>query len=369
MVIAGGGTGGHLFPGIAVAEEFKRREPETQVVFIGTEKGIESKVVPQEGYPIRFLRVGGVLGKSPLGKAAALVRLISAVIKSRAIYKGARPDIVIGTGGYVSAGPVAAAWTMSVPTLIMEQNLVPGLANRLLGKIADFIAVTYHESLDFFPRAKTRLTGNPVRESITKGKREDALRFFSLLPERVTVFVFGGSSGARRINEALMNSLDKFLDIRDTVQFLHQTGEQDYERVRTLYREMGFQAMVIPFIRQMAEAYAAADVVVSRAGATTLAELTALGKPAILIPYPHAAGHQEFNAKKLLEMGGCRVLEDRDLNGAKGGVLVRHIKELVASENLRAEMRKHARALGRPDAAQKVVDIAMSLAKARTGNV
>lgn len=368
VVIAGGGTGGHLFPGVAVAEEFKKRNPETEVMFIGTEYGIESKVIPREGYPIRYIKVRGVLGKPILDKLSSLWRLAGAVIRSRTIYAASRPDIVIGLGGYVSAGPVVAAWTMSIPTLIMEQNLMPGLANRLLGRLADIIAVTYLESMAFFSRARTRLTGNPVRERILKGKRAEALSMFSLDPERITVFVFGGSSGARKINESLMNSLHSLLDIRDTVQFLHQTGEQDYEKVRMVYREMGFRAMVVPFIYQMSEAYAVADLVVARAGASTLAEVTALGKPAILVPYPHAAGHQEFNARKVLDVGGCRIVRDSELNGPEG-LLSQNIRELVGSEELRSEMRSHSRALGRPDAAQKVVDLAISLIKARTGNV
>jgi UDP-N-acetylglucosamine--N-acetylmuramyl-(pentapeptide) pyrophosphoryl-undecaprenol N-acetylglucosamine transferase len=369
VVIAGGGTGGHVFPGIAVAEEFRKRDRKTQVMFIGTERGVEGKVIPLEGYPLRLLKTEGVLGKSPLRKVAAIWRLMAAALRSRAMYRHARPDVVIGTGGYASAGPVIAARTMRIPAMVMEQNLVPGLANRFLARLANGVAVTYYESMDFFPRTKTHLTGNPVRKRIMEGSREEALSLFSLLPERVTVFVVGGSAGARRINEAVTKGLDSLLDLREAVQFLHQTGESDYEKVRAIYRELGFRAMVAPFIHEMAEAYAAADVVVSRAGATTLAEIMALGKPSILVPYPHAAGHQEFNARKLLDVGGCRVVMDHELNGAGGGALVGHIRELVSSEELRSEMRRHARALGRPDAAQKVVDLALSLVRARSGNV
>ncbi len=369
VVMAGGGTGGHLFPGIAVAEELKKRDEKTDIMFIGTERGIESRVIPLEGYPIRYLRAEGVAGKSFLRKVAASWRLIASVLRSRAMFRARRPDVVVGTGGYVSVGPVVAARTMSIPLLIMEQNLVPGLANRALGRLADYIAATYHESLAFFPRGKAHLTGNPVREGIMRGDREEALRLFSLSPERVTIFIFGGSSGARRINEAVMNSLDTLLEIREEVQFLHQTGQSDYERVRKMYRDMGFNAMAAPFVHQMAEAYAAADLVIARAGATTLAEITALGKAAVLIPYPHAAGHQEFNARKLLEIGGCRMLLDRELNGANGGGLAAHIKELAGSETLRGEMRRQSRALGRPDAAQKVADLVTNLARLRTRNV
>jgi UDP-N-acetylglucosamine--N-acetylmuramyl-(pentapeptide) pyrophosphoryl-undecaprenol N-acetylglucosamine transferase len=365
-MITGGGTGGHLFPGIAVAEEIKRRDEAIEVVFIGTEKGIESRVIPKEGYTIRFLRVEGVLGKSPLKKLSALWKLIGSVIASRRMFRASMPEIVIGTGGYVSVGPVVAARSMSIPTLITEQNLMPGLANRALGKIADAVAVTYHESMGFFPRVKTRITGNPIRRGIMEGDREEALRLFSLDEGKITVFVLGGSRGARNINNAMVGALNHLLDLRDSLQFLHQTGEQDYESVRKMYRQMGYRAMVAPFIYQMSEAYALADIVVSRAGATTLAEITAMGKASILIPYPHAAGHQELNARKLHDLGGCRVLGDR---GLSSGLLAENIREIFGSDEAREEMCRQSRALGRPDAAQKVVDMAMSLVRARKGDV
>jgi UDP-N-acetylglucosamine--N-acetylmuramyl-(pentapeptide) pyrophosphoryl-undecaprenol N-acetylglucosamine transferase len=366
MVIAGGGTGGHIFPGIAVADEFTARHEDAEVMFIGIEKGLEARVIPQEGYTIKFIKAEGVLGKSILRKASALIKMVGSIFTSKAILREARPDIVVGTGGYVSVAPVVAARLLSLPIVILEQNLVPGLANRMLSKIADAVAVTYHESMSFFPRAKTYLTGNPIRRMITEGKREAALEFFKLNPEKATVLVLGGSAGAAAINNAVLNALNNMLDIREEVQFLHQTGERDYEGVRRAYRKLEFTAMAAPFVYQMAEAYAAADLVISRAGATTLAELTALGKPSIIIPYPYAAGHQEFNARKLLESGAARMFPESELTGEK---LAAEIKELCSSEEKRREMAKQARALGRPDAAMKVVDIALSLVKARGNNV
>ncbi|GAB4387574.1 MAG: undecaprenyldiphospho-muramoylpentapeptide beta-N-acetylglucosaminyltransferase [Thermodesulfovibrionales bacterium] len=362
VVIAGGGTGGHLFPGIAVAEEIKARDKEAEILFIGTERGIEARVIPGEGYPIRFLRAEGVLGRSLPRKAVSLWRLAGSVFGAKAIFRETAPDLVIGTGGYVSAGPVIAARLMSVPTVLMEQNLVPGLANRYLARLADAVAVTYHESMSFFPRPKAYLTGNPVRPRILKGRREDGLRLFSLDPGRVTVFVSGGSSGARSLNNAMVAALNHLLGLRDSIQFLHQTGERDYESVRKAYRKMEFRAMVAPFIYEMPEAYAVADIVVSRAGATTLAEITSLGKPAVLVPYPHAAGHQEFNARKLLEAGAAAMILDHELGGE---ALASHVRELAGSEEKRAAMRRQSRSLGKPDAARRVVDLAMSCANAR----
>jgi UDP-N-acetylglucosamine--N-acetylmuramyl-(pentapeptide) pyrophosphoryl-undecaprenol N-acetylglucosamine transferase len=351
-----------LFPGIAVADEMTAREKDAEVMFIGMEEGLEARVIPKEGYPIKFIKAEGFRGKTLIKKLLVLLRLPGSVFAAKAILEAAGPDVVVGTGGYVSVAPVAAARLMSVPILILEQNIVPGLASRLLSKIADAVAVTYHESMSFFPRGKTFLTGNPIRLAITKGTRDAAAELFGIDAEMTTVLVLGGSAGAQAINNTVMGALNHMLDMRDKVQFLHQTGERDYESVRRAYRELQFRAMVAPFIYQMPEAYAAADLVVSRAGATTLAELTALGKPAIIIPYPYAAGHQDFNARKLQETGAAMVFAEQEITGE---MLSWHLKELCASEETRAEMAKQSRALGRPDAVRKVVDIAMSLVRTR----
>ena len=366
VAIAGGGSGGHLFPGIAVAEEFKKRGDDIEVIFIGTEKGLEARVIPVEGYTIKLLKTEGVLGRSFMRKIIALYRAASSVFASMSIYKESRPDIVIGTGGYVSVGPVVAARLLSIPVLLMEQNMMPGMANRVLAKIADKVAVTYHESIPTFGRAKAVRTGNPVRESILKGDRELALDIFSLEQGRQTVLVLGGSSGAKSINDTMVLALNGLLDCRDGIQFLHQTGQADYERIRGIYRELGFNAMVAPFIHQMPEAYALSNMVVSRAGATTLAELTALGKPMLLVPYRHAAGHQEFNARKLVEAGGARLIREQDLTPE---LLAANIKELYLSEELRGDMRRQSRTLGRKDAAARVVDLAVSILRGKGINV
>jgi UDP-N-acetylglucosamine--N-acetylmuramyl-(pentapeptide) pyrophosphoryl-undecaprenol N-acetylglucosamine transferase len=269
----------------------------------------------------------------------------------------------VGTGGYASVGAVLAARLMRVPTLIMEQNVVPGAANRFLGRVVDAVAATYQESLQFFPKPKTYFTGNPVRAAMVKAERDSSYGLFGLEPGVFTVSVFGGSSGARSINNAVVNSLNYLMDLREKLQFLHQSGEQDYQSVREAYRKSGFTAMVAPFVHQMPEAYAVADLVVSRSGATTLAELTALGKPAILIPYPHAGLHQEFNARKLEELGAARMIKDRELSGER---LAAEIRKLMENEADMAEMSARSSAVGKPDAAQRVAELAESLA--RTGS-
>ncbi|MFC1769843.1 undecaprenyldiphospho-muramoylpentapeptide beta-N-acetylglucosaminyltransferase, partial [Nitrospirota bacterium] len=296
----------------------------------------------------------------------SLIQLIEGISATMKMFRARRPDVVIGTGGYVSAAPVVAAKLLGIPTLLMEQNFMPGFANRMLSKIANAVAVTYYESLPLFPRARATVTGNPVRSSILKGKRDKAVELFGLDPFRITIFISGGSMGARRINEAMMSALNQLLEVRDGIQFLHQSGEADYDIVRRAYRELGFKAIAAPFITQMAEAYALADVVVCRAGATTLAELTALGKPAILVPYPHAAGHQEYNARKLHEAGGCILVRDSDLDGIK---LAKMLKEFYSSEEKRGVMRRQSRTLGRVDAAQRVADLAQTLMRVRMRHV
>lgn len=361
VIIAGGGTGGHLFPGLAVAEEFKNRDDSTEVIFVGTEYGIEARVVPREGYPIKFLKAEGLVGVSTVKKVKAIVTTFFSIADSYKIIKTVRPDIVIGVGGYASGAAMLTAYLMSIPTMILEQNSIPGLTNKILGRFVRAVCITYQESISFFPKAKTFLTGNPVRMQILKGNIESAYRLFSLERGLFTIFIFGGSSGAKSINMAIVNALNNMYDLKDKIQFLHQTGIRDYENIRESYRKTGFKGTITPFIYQMGEAYAVADIVVSRAGATTLAELTALGKPAILIPYPYAAGqHQELNARKLLEMGAAKMIRDSEL---KGEYLARNIRGLYTNETMRAEMQRNSRAVGRPEACSKVVDIAMSLVK------
>lgn len=367
IVLAGGGTGGHLFPGIAVAEEFRRRSESPEVIFIGTEKGIEASIVPREGYPIRYVGAEGVVGKSLMKKFSAGMKTAVSVYEAHRLLRGLRPDAVIGLGGYASFGPVLVGSFLSIPTLIMEQNAVPGLANRILSRIADIVCVTYHESIAFFPKNKTYITGNPVRQGILTAQRESAYELFGLERGRFTVFVFGGSLGARKINNAVCNVFNSLHDMREKIQFLHQTGKNDYEAVRETYRKWGFKGTLAPFIHRMPEAYAVADLVISRAGATTLAELTAVGRASILVPYPHAAGHhQEQNAQRLSEMGAARVIPDHELDGE---TLAKHVRELYEDSGIRTEMARACRSLGRPDAAQKVVEIVMSLIKRKEKSV
>ena len=360
VVIAGGGTGGHLFPGLALAEELERKAG-AEIVFMGTEKGLESRVVPKKGYQIIFLPAEGVAGKSGWARLRAISKLMSSVIKAKKLLGSIEPDIVVGTGGYVSVSPVFAAWLSSIPVVIMEQNVFPGAANRWLSKIAGAVAATYMESTRYLPKGKTFLTGNPVRAEVLSAAREGSFSLFELEPEGFfTIFVSGGSSGATSINKAVTGALEHMGDLKENIQFLHQSGHRDYQAVREVYRRQGFKAMVVPFIYQMPEAYAVADLVISRAGATTLAELTALGKPAVLVPYPYAGAHQEFNAKKLEDFGAARLLMDRELSGER---MAREISALIENEIERNDMAARSRAVGQPDAAKKAAELVMSLVR------
>ncbi len=367
VVIAGGGTGGHLFPGLALADELVKRDPSVEILFIGTDRGIEARVVPREGYNIRFVSSAALVGKSLSGKLKALFSFMKGLRESYRILKETDPQIVVGTGGYVSVAPVVAAWLQSIPVLIMEQNTVPGRANRFLARMANAICITYQESMAFFPRDKVHLTGNPVRDRVTKGSPEAARRLFSLKEDLFTVLVFGGSRGASSINRAMVEALPYLTGIKEEVQFLHQTGESDYRFVRGAYQDMGFKGTVTPFIYQMPEAYAVADLVISRAGATALAEICVTGKPSILVPYPYAAeDHQRANAEKLMQMGAAVMILDKELNGKR---LSEEILRLFNDPQKREEMKRKALGFGRPEAARKIADIVGSIASLKQESV
>ncbi len=361
VIIAGGGTGGHLFPGIAVAEELKNRSVGVDILFIGVEHGIEARVLPKERYHAKYLKAEGFVGVSLKKRIRSMMRFFLSFFETYFFLKKIRPDVVIGTGGYVSFLPVMVSWLLSVPTVILEQNALPGLSNRILSRIADRICITYERSLSFFPKYKTVLTGNPVREKILRGNREAGLSIFSLSEERFTIFIFGGSSGAKSINKRVVEALEHLIDLKEDIQFLHQTGKDDYEEVRKSYLSYGYFGTVTPFIFQMPEAYAVADLVVSRAGATTLAEITAVGIPSILIPYPYAASsHQEVNAMRLSSSNAAAMVKEAELNGA---ILAEKIRELYRDGELREKMIRECRSMGRTDSAKKVVDITMNISR------
>ncbi len=355
LIIAGGGTGGHLFPAIAVAEEFTGRKTCNEVLFVGTRKGLESSVLPAAGWPVRYVASGGVKGMGPLRVMRGLVRTVYGAIQSIGIIRAFKPAVILGVGGYASVPVVLAGKVMGVRAAVHEQNVVPGLANRLLGRVADRIFLSHPESRRFFPPGKAEVTGNPVRKEIigsAGGKRDKGGVF--------TVLVFGGSRGAKRINEAAAGAFCKMIQAGTPVRVIHQTGADDHDEIAMRYREADVDAEVQPFISDMASAYARADLVVCRAGATTLSELLAAGKPALLVPYPFAADdHQRMNAEAVVKAGAARMIPDGEMTPDR---LAAEITELMKNRTLLAEMGEKAGRLSMRDAAARVCDRIVEMA-------
>ena len=351
MVFAGGGTGGHLFPGIAVAQELVRRHPGARVVFAGTGRGVETRAVPREGFVLERIRSAGLMGKSAGGIARALLLVPVTLCDAARVLRRHRPDLVIGLGGY-SAGPVVLmAAGRGVPTMVMEQNTVPGVTNRLLARVVRAAAVSYDATRPYFG-AKAVVSGNPVREGFFAERPASPAA-----PRRV--LVIGGSQGAHTINVAMVEAAPFLAPVSPTIRVTHQTGERDVDFVRTGYRAAGLEARVAPFLDAMDEEMRAADVVVCRAGATTLAEVAAAGLPAIVVPLPHAANdHQRRNAAVLADAGAAEVVEAAGLGGHDLAV---RLVALVGDDDRRRAMSAATRRLARPDAARIVVDRAEQL--------
>ncbi len=350
-VIAGGGTGGHLFPGIAIAEAFLQRESGNEVLFIGTEKGIEKKVLAGGRFPLRTIHVAPLQGRSVVGKLKVIWGIPMAIAEAGAILREFRPHIVLGVGGYASGPALVAAFLFGIKRAIHEQNIVPGMTNRMLRGFSQQIFVSYEETKQYFSEGKARVTGNPVRSEILSCQERRRRREKG---ERFTIFIFGGSAGAHRINQAVIEALDRLEEIKGFLRFIHQTGRDDLDFVSKGYQEKGFEASVRPFFEEMAGLYQISDVVVCRAGASTIAELAVCGKAGILIPYPYAAHqHQLVNAKKLADLHAARMIEDKDLNGTS---LAEAIRGLYLHPEECATMEERIQRMGRPRAAQEIVD-------------
>lgn len=361
VVITGGGTGGHLFPALAVREALVERRPEARVLFVGASGGVETRILPKRGLEFRGLNVRQVKGKGWRGQVAALLTLPAAVRQAGRILREFSAQVVLGVGGYASFPTVAAARFLRIPTVIHEQNAYPGLANRWLGRISSAVAVSFEEASAFFRAGRVTVTGNPVRPEIRPGDAQAARRHFGLAPERFTALIFGGSQGAHRINLGAMEALPQLAAQRDHIQFLHGAGERDLSLVRRAYEEGGFQARVEAFIQDMARAYAAADFVIARAGASTIFELAAVGKPALLVPYPYAANeHQRLNAEVVAKAGAAWTIPDRHCDGQHIGASVQAAVEKPA---VLTRMGEAARTLARPDAAERIVDLLEQVVK------
>jgi UDP-N-acetylglucosamine--N-acetylmuramyl-(pentapeptide) pyrophosphoryl-undecaprenol N-acetylglucosamine transferase len=349
IVITGGGTGGHLFPGIAIARAFQQRLAGAAILFVGTGRELEQRVVKEAGYRHAVLKVQGLKGMGLLRQFRSLVTLPGALLRAGGILWRFRPAVVIGVGGY-AAGPVClAAWMMRIPVCLQEQNALPGITNRLLARIARRIYTAFSESQSHFPAEKIMLAGNPVREEIIALGREKPPRGQD---RPFTLLVAGGSQGARNVNTAVIDMI-AHIDAPRALEVIHQSGPGDLERVRQAYAAAGIKACTEAFFSDMDRQYARADLVICRAGATTVAELTCSGLPAIFIPLPHAAdNHQEINARAVVDAGAGEMIKEADLSGR---VLWQHIQQLRDAPGRLEEMAAHARTLGRPEAADTIV--------------
>ena len=357
IVIAGGGTGGHLYPGIALAQTFQRMEADARVLFVGTAQGMEAKLLPEKGFSFAAISAKGFVGKGVTGRLKSLFLVPVGLMQSIRILREFAPQLVIGIGGY-AAGPVLlAAVLLKIKRVILEPNLVPGLANKLIAPWVDLAVIAFEESRAYLRAKRFLRAGVPVRPEIVRAGGRGVLQY---APTK-TILILGGSQGAHSINRAMTAALPYLAREKGSLQIVHQTGNRDREEVKAAYERVEIPARVEPFIHNMAEVYAAADLVVSRAGAGTLSELGAVGKPSILIPYPLATGHQEKNAAAFVSAGAAEMILDRDLDGNR---LAERITFLLSDPKRLSDMAEAARRQGHPRSAEEIVEACYQLVRA-----
>lgn len=352
VMFAGGKTGGHIFPAIAMAKEFRKRYPQSQINFVGTKEGMEAKIIPQHGFELSFIQTRGLSRRSHLSNLLLPFSLFCAFYQAYRILNQKKPNLVVGTGGYVSFPIVFVASLERIPILIQEQNSYPGISTRFLAHFADSVCLSYLESVKYFTtQKKLRVIGNPVREDLVYREKKQSLVRFGLDEDKKTVFIFGGSQGAHSINLTMLQCLDL---LTSDCQILWQTGQSDFRDISDKVKGNKIKCVVYPFIEDMGSAYSASDIVVSRAGALTLAEITACGKPSMLIPFPFAtADHQRYNAEVLQKNGAARMILQKDLNPE---MLAQEIGSLLSDENRLKEMAEQSKNLGKPEATSLLVD-------------
>lgn len=357
VILSGGGTGGHIYPALAIANEIKERYVDAEILFVGAKGKMEMQKIPQAGYTIEGLWISGIQRKLTLDNLAFPFKLLSSLWKSRKIIKKFKPDVVIGTGGFASGAVVKVAADMSIPTLVQEQNSYPGITNKLLGKKAKAICVAYDNLESFFPADKIIKTGNPVRMDLidVNTKRNEGISFFELDSSKKTLLVLGGSLGARRINQLIENNLEDFR--RNNIQVIWQCGKLYYEEYK---RYEGGNVQVKAFIDRMDLAYASSDFVISRAGASSISELALIGKPVVFIPSPNVAeDHQTKNALSVVEKDGAIMIRESELDEKFNKVF----NELIANEEYQVLLGSNFKKLALPNATKDIVDRIVSLMK------
>ncbi len=362
IILSGGGTGGHIYPALTIADQLKKLKPDAQIIFVGTRQGLEKDIIPRYGYTLKFIDVAGFNRNFSLGTFRSVGKLFIGIYDARRVLSEVKPDLVIGTGGYVCGPVVFMAALKNIPTCIQEQNALPGVTNKILSRYVKKVFLGYQEAARYLP-AKTTVeyTGNPVREEILAKNRKVAIAELGLDPGKKTILVSGGSRGAESINKAMLDA-ERILSGRHDVQVLHATGIANYEKyIEEVNKRNHLASNIIirPYLHNMPDALAAADLAIFRSGAIGLAELTARGIPSILVPYPYATdNHQEFNARAIEANGAAKVILDRDLTGDRILEIMEHL--LLHNEELQ-KMQKAAKDLGRPKAAEIIARHALEL--------
>lgn len=354
VVMAGGGTGGHLFPGIAIAREFMARNSATRIIFVSTGNRLEKAVLSKAGFDLRSIQVAGIKGRGIWNQIKSVLKIPGATLAAMGLVKKFSPDLTVGLGSY-SAGPVViGAWLMRIPIAIHEQNILPGITNRILARFADRIYISFENTKSRLNPQKAHWTGNPVRQELLEsvGRPKDGTAQANR-QSRFTVLIIGGSQGAHRINMAMIEALEH-LQNAERLHFVHQTGEADEAAVSNAYRENKVSAEAQSFFDDMAAQYRQADLIICRAGATTVAEITALGKAAIFIPFPYAAdNHQMLNAADLAKDGAAEIIVEKELNSKLLSQKIEHYRDHPqALEDMAARARRY----GKPEAAKNIVD-------------
>lgn len=371
IILAGGGTGGHVYPAIAIAKGITKRYKDVDILFIGTQNGLENKIIPLEGFSFKKIKVRGFSRKLSFENIIAVKEVLFSFFDVYRIIKNFKPDIVIGTGGYVCGSVLMTASLMSIPTLIHEQNAYPGVTNRILSRFVDRIALTFEEASNYLShQKKIKITGNPLRSDITKINIKEGKEAFGFNEKIPLIFIVGGSRGAKSINES-SQLLAKECFEKKEYQVLHMTGDTQYDATMLMYKELGISSdseyiKVIPYIHNMPYALAGADLIISRCGAGLISEITALGKPCILIPYPYASdNHQEFNARALEKYGAANVILEKDLNNK---VLLSEVRYLLNNPNDMKKMSAQSKKLGKPHATVEIVEMINELLKKEKKN-
>lgn len=367
-ILSGGGTGGHIYPAVSIGKEIKKQDSAAEILFIGTEKGLENDIVPKEGFKLIKIKVRGFERKLSFGNLAAVAESFTSLFKAAKIIRDFKPDVVIGTGGYVCGSVLLAAALMKVPTLIHEQNAFPGVTNKILARFVDVIALNFSDAKKYFPEnSKVIVTGNPIRSNILNISKEEGLKEFGFSKELPVVLIVGGSRGAKKLNESVL-LLGKHCVDKKSFQMLHMTGETQYADTINKYRSEGTAIdtkylKVMPYLHNMPHALAASDIVISRCGASTLSEITALGKPSILVPYPYATdNHQEYNGRALEKSGAAIVILDRDLSN---DIIYNEVVHMLNSQEKVGKMKAKSKEQGRTDAAYVIVKAVERLVKTK----